>query len=266
MFPIIPFIYILMIQDISQRMMGNSNSRILPSYPQPPSYFDLGSLLDLAPNEKAWVLAALGNDPLKRAKTILQNPHIGKPGHILSSCELSMALDHVYSSFRSNWKVDETYIITLLEAIVDRVRIEGERMDFWIQEIVILAARMVKGEACEECREADYKSPIRGSLELVQCFASTIEELEAIAGEKGIEVGLTSKGRFSLNKLCSIYYEFRSLRHLADIHGVTDDLEEMWCHEGEECDTGCWDGGGDDLHSDWCRSRPADAWDVDVDV
>jgi len=141
--------------------MGNNTSH-LPPYPPPPSYLDLGSLLALAPNEKAWVLAALGSDPMKKVKTILQNPAIGQTGLLLTSHEMSLAVDDVYSSFRSGRMVDESYIINLLDAIVDRVRRDGAGMVRGIEQVVKLAASMVKGEACEECYMADYQSPTHG--------------------------------------------------------------------------------------------------------
>jgi len=67
--------------------------------------------------------------------------------------------------------------------------------------------------------------------------------------------------RFSIDKLCTIHEEFESLRYLAGKGGWTDDLDEMWCHEGQKCDTGCWDGGGDDLHLNWCSPRKLEDWE-----
>jgi hypothetical protein len=241
-----------MLDHIPIFIMGNNTSR-LPPYPLPPSYLDLGSLLALAPNEKAWVLAAIGTNPLNKAKTILQNPAIGRPGLLLSTQELSLAVDNVYSNFRSGRMVNESYIINLLDAIVDRIRRDREGMVEGIEQVVMLAARMVKGEACEECYMSDYQSPTHGSVELARRFVDTIEDLDGLATDHGVELLLSSRTRYSIDKLCSIYEYFDWVRHLGGYAGDADDLEEMWCHGKSRCGADCWDSGYDNLHLKWCR-------------
>jgi bacterioferritin-associated ferredoxin len=241
------------IDHIPITTMGNTASR-LPPYPAPPSYLDLGSLLALALNEKAWVLAALGNDPLKKAETILQNPAIGRPGLLLSSQELSIAVENVYSKLSSNIEVEERYIVNLVVAIVDRVRIDGEGMTEGIEQVVRLAARMVKGEACGKCYSAEYQSPTRSSIDLARQFVDAIEALDGIATALGVKVFMSSKPKFSIEKLCSIYDHFDQVRHLIDDLNDIEELEEMWCHDG--CCASCWDSGDGDLHLKWCMRYP----------
>jgi len=81
-------------------------------------------------------------------KVILRNPAIGRPGHLLSSHDLSFAVHDILSNFRSNIAVEESYIVNLVIAIVDRVKLDGEGILEAMEQLIIMAARMVKGEAC----------------------------------------------------------------------------------------------------------------------
>jgi hypothetical protein len=189
---------------------------------------DLQFLINLPADEKAWVLAALGNDPLKKARTV----------------------DDVLDSFRSKAAVDEDYIINLIEGIVEGVRKEGG-VNEAMEQMVSLAARMVKGERCGECGSLDYHSPIRGSIDLTDEYVDALADLVNIASEQGTDVVLSAKARFSIDKLVTIYDEYHWLQNLFKMDFETDDLEEMWCHKSQSC--WCWEfGGRSDEHSEKC--------------
>lgn len=99
--------------------MGNTTSNeVSPPVTIPSARPDLQYLIDLDADEKAWFLAALGNDPLKKARTILSSSNVVKPGSLLASKELAWAVDDVLSSFRSDAAVDEDYINNIIEGTV----------------------------------------------------------------------------------------------------------------------------------------------------
>jgi hypothetical protein len=231
--------------------MGNSTSHE-PSAPVTIASArpDLQFLINLPADEKAWVLAALGNDPLKKARTILSSSNLVKPGSLLTSQELARAVDDVLDSFRSKAAVDEDYIINLIEGIVEGVRKEGG-VNEAMEQMVSLAARMVKGERCGECGSLDYHSPIRGSIDLTDEYVDALADLVNIASEQGTDVVLSAKARFSIDKLVTIYDEYHWLQNLFKMDFETDDLEEMWCHKSQSC--WCWEfGGRSDEHSEKC--------------
>jgi len=176
--------------------MGNSNSHE-PSAPVaiPSVRPDLQFLINLPADEKAWVLAALGHDPLKNARTILSSSDIVKPGSLLTSQELARAVDDVLTSFRSEITVDEDYIINLIEGIVEGVWKEGGANEA-MEQVISLAARMVKGEGCGECGSHDYQSPVRGSIDLTDEFVDALADLVNIASAQGIDLVLSTKARF----------------------------------------------------------------------
>jgi hypothetical protein len=146
--------------------------------------------------------------------------------------------------------VGEDYIINLIEGIVEGVRKEGG-VNEAMEQVVSLAARMVKGEGCGECGSHDYQSPVRGSIDLTDEFVDALADLVNTASEQGIDLVLSTKARFSIDKLVTIYYEYDWLQSLFEMDMETDELEEMWCHENQKC--WCWDfGGRSDEHSEKC--------------
>ena len=238
--------------------MGNSTSHE-PSAPVaiPSARPDLQFLIDLPANEKAWVLAALGNDPVKKARTILSSSNIVKPGSLLTSQELGRAVEDVLHSFRSKAAVDEDYIINLIEGIVEGVRKDGQGVNGGLEQVISLAARMIKGEGCGECDSPSYQSPVRGSIDLMDEFVDALIDLVNIASSMDIDLSLTlcKKAKFSITKLATVYDEFDWLQNLFETNMETDELEEMWCHENQNC--WCWDfGGKNDEHLEEC-------WHVD---
>ena len=219
--------------------MGNTTSNEI-SLPVtiPSARPDLQYLIDLDADEKAWVLAALGNDRLKKARTILSSSNVVKPGSLLTSKELARAVNDDLSSFRSDDAVDEYYIINLIQGIVERVREEGG-VNEGMEQVISLAARMIKGEGCGKCGSLEYKSPIRGSIDLVDEFVDALADLVNIASEQATDLVLSAKANFSIAKLATVYDEFTWLQTVREEEMEAEDMEEMWCHENQGWI--CWD-------------------------
>jgi len=221
--------------------MGNTTSNeVPPPATNPSARPDLQYLIDLGADEKAWVLAVLGNDPLKKARAILSSSKVNKPGSLFTRKELAWAVDDVIKSFGTHTAVDEDYIINLIEGIVERVREEGG-INEAMEQVISLAARMIKGEDCQECGSLEYEPPIRGSSDLVDEFVNALARLVQISGEQGMNLVFSTKANFSIAKLATIYDERFWLPIIGDVYMDADEMEvmeEMWCHE-KGCS--CWD-------------------------
>jgi hypothetical protein len=122
-----------------------------------------------------------------------------------------------------------------------------------MEQVISLAARMIKGEGCRECRSPEYESPIRGSTDLMDEFVDALIDLVNIASSMDIDLSLTlcKRAKFSITKLATVYDDFDWLQKLFEMRMETDELEEMWCHGNQKC--WCWDfGGRSDEHLEQC--------------
>jgi hypothetical protein len=133
----------------------------------------------------------------------------------------------------------------VVEGVIDRTtedaRTKGEGVQGGAEQLLSIAARMVKGEKCEcvECGPAVSHRPTA----VHDFVVMGLEELEEVAKELNLEWRLSERGRFCLHKLSSTDHGlvYNSVKHLANTPGPQDyhQLEEMWCLENSECD--CWD-------------------------
>jgi hypothetical protein len=157
-------------------------------------------------------------------------------------------------------------VFAVIEGIVWRLiegdHINGKDIQHGMGQLLALASRSIKGEACLECRETEYKSPNRldefDNMEH-DYFVKKIHELVVAAETRGLEWSLDCRAKFSLNKLCAVYDEYQPLQYLAQDPETPGDLpvdptfETMWCHQGGNCR--CWDEGYD-CHGKYCHLSP----------
>jgi hypothetical protein len=173
---------------------------------------------------------------------------------------VDLAFNKCYANICAGCPDDES-IIETVEMIVDKVDermtlAKGEEIRTAVEQMIFLAARLVKGEACEECKSG-YRSPNPGSARLHELVVDGIECIEEIGKDLGLKWSLSAKGVFALNKLCFIfliYYssiQYLSLPHYFDYQqyqGIEEGLDESWCHDLEEApNCHCWDKDSMDL-------------------
>lgn len=101
--------------------------------------------------------------------------------------------------------------------------------------MISLAARTIKGEGCGKCGSLEYKSPIRGSIDLVDEFVDALADLVNIASEQAADLVLSAKANFSITKLATVYDEFTWLQTVREEEMEAADMEEMWCHGNQGC-------------------------------
>jgi len=140
---------------------------------------------------------------------------------------------------------DDIYFIAVVGGEIDRIkedaRTKGEGVQGGAEQLLSIAARMVKGEKCEcvECGPTVSHRPTA----VHDFVVMGLEELEEVAKELNLEWRLSERGRFCLHKLSLTVHGsvYNSVKHLANTPGPQDyhQLEEMWCLENSECD--CWD-------------------------
>jgi hypothetical protein len=211
----------------------------------------------------ALVINALQDDPTKQVHYILlSDSSMNHPHEILTKEQITLAVDECYEKIRTNklmQNYDDIFVFAVIEGIVWRLiwgeQISGKDIEHGMGQLLGLASRTIKGEACLECRETEYKSPNRlDELEDMEhdYFVDKIEELVAGAKRIGLEWSLDRRAKFSLNKLCAVYDQYRPLQYLAqnpdDGEALVDPTyETMWCHWGEDNGDAyrrsckCWD-------------------------
>jgi len=239
--------------------MGNTNStpRIPgPLLPKPPPAQYANYIVHISPEEKAWVLAALGDNRLEKAKAILSSIHIPNPGLLLDDNEMSSAIEDCITQISAN-KVNEGYLSKVVEAIVDRVRKEPMEVEYGVEQVLFIASSLVRGEACglcgEDCRSSAKQS---GGTCNPQIFVDAIDKLDNIAHGKQIRWSTSHRGNFMLGKLYQIHPEFESIGWIyrpSDASGQPiddEEIEQMWCG-GYDGVCGCWEGECD-IHSQQC--------------
>ena len=132
----------------------------------------------------------------------------------------------------------------MVEGVIDRTkedaRTKGEGIRGGAEQLLSIAARMVKGEKCEcvECGPAVSHRPTA----VHDFVVMGLEELEDVAKEMNSDWMLSKRGRFCLHKLSTIKVAvYNPVTHLASYPRPQNyyQLEEMWCLENSECD--CWD-------------------------
>jgi len=83
--------------------------------------------------------------------------------------------------------------------------------------------------------------------------------------EQGLNWNLSNKASFALGKLYSVrpkdYAEFRifeSFNSAPSTDDYQEQFQEMWCHDQEDCQGGCWDENRNvfEGHSKGCHLYP----------
>jgi hypothetical protein len=213
-------------------------------------------LRSLSPEEQARVLGTEGCSPTGRARTILLDEGIQKPGHLLIKEEIDLAVQECYDDI-CRGDISPIYINAVIEGIWDRTVedaiTEGKGIQEGVEQLLWLTSRVVKGQACRECGVGIGED--RHSVNHFTVMA--LEELEQTGKDMGLEWRLSNKGRFTLDKLIAIFEsDYGKFQHLAETPNPSDryrrydQLETMWCHEYPECT--CWDENRLDHHHEEC--------------
>jgi hypothetical protein len=206
-------------------------------------------------------LGVVGATPAARIKAILVNTDIHQPGLFLSKAEIAIAVKDCYDGIAAG-RYNGKDVFGVIEGILDRAKedamVKGDGIEGGIEQLLFLASRFVKGQACED------EGCDTGIISKHNCihgdFEDAIDKLEDFATEHNLEIKLSTKGQFALNKLCKVFggvgegRGYTSLQHLIgtpDRLEDTQQLEEMWCHQNEDCD--CWDSDVGQYHSRMCR-------------
>jgi hypothetical protein len=207
--------------------------------------------------------------PPSTANTTLNNEIVRLPIFVVPSKEdVIIAFDNCYRNISAKF-INEPQITIVIDKIVDRVYdspivSEVEDIKEAVQQIIFLASRLVKGEACGECHLGSrVANP--GSAELHLLFGYAIQNLVDVGTDLKLDWKLSVKATFAFDKLCKIIGgEYLSLEefdiHRTPIHPQNlegqEELEEMWCHQsyrGEGCH--CWDGSYASFGDEWYMDR-----------
>ena len=143
--------------------------------------------------------------------------------------------------------MEETYAIAIVGALAERAAHNKEGLQEAVEQLVFLAARMVKGEGCQH--HPEYESPCKGSGGIHPFFEYALENLHMALDDEGSSWSYSSKAEFALLKLKSIHpgvYAFLKAGGVKSSmsRDLWEQYEEMWCHDHEECSgCGCWDAG-----------------------
>jgi len=214
-------------------------------------------LNSLSSDQQARVLGVVGLTSAQRVKSILLNNSIHQPGLFLSKAEIAIGVKDCYDAIAAG-RIDVYDIFAVIEGILDRTKedaiVKGEGIEGGVQQLLFLASRMVKGEACEECE-----------VGVISCWTSVhfdfidaLVEIEEFATKHDLKFQLDTKAEFALDKLCKIFEGislgrgYSTFRYL--IQGGlenTQQLEEMWCNEDNSCI--CWDTTVGDHHGIMCE-------------
>jgi hypothetical protein len=185
-------------------------------------------------------LGTEGCSPTARARTILLDERIEKPGHLLTKEEIDLAVRECYDNI-CNGRISPVYIDAVIMGIWDRTvedaSTKGAEIQEGVEQILWLASRVVKGQACGECGEGI----VRNGHSVNDFTVMALEELGQTGKDVGLEWKLSDKGRFMLDKLISIFEsDYGKFRHLAETRDASDryrgyeELETMWCHQYPE--------------------------------
>ena len=213
---------------------------------QLPSEEHLKYLQKLPKHQKSRVLAALAG-PEDQIKTTLLNDKIARPGRVLAKEELFIALQDCYQSICLN-RFEVAYAIAIVDALTDRASTRSKWAQEAAEQVIFLAARLIKGEGCED--HSDYESPSRMWAGVHKDFADAIANLEDVGRKQGVWI-YSDKARFCLGKLSSGYpsqylliQTFGAARNGPTTNELQEELDEMWCHDNENCENcSCWDHG-----------------------
>jgi len=167
---------------------------------QLPSEEHLKYLQKLPKHQKSRVLAALAG-PEDQIKTTLLNDKIAQPGRVLTKEELFIALQDCYHSICLN-RFEVAYAIAIVGAVTDRASTRSKWAQEAAEQVIFLAARLIKGEGCED--HSDYESPSRMWAGVHEDFADAIANLEDVGRKQGDWI-YSDKARFCLGKLSSSY-------------------------------------------------------------
>jgi hypothetical protein len=218
-------------------------------------------LKSLSSDEQANILGVVGATPVNRVKSILLNNKVHHPGLILSKSGLALAVKDCYNEICAG-RYDDRLIFALIDGIIDRTeedaRTKGEGIKDAVEQLLHLASRFVKGQACgeEDCNGC-YAGDSATYLLVQKDFALGIMDLDQFAKEQKLEIKLSDRASYSLLKLCSIFGEYYdSIRYLAKkpepFYFVQ--LEEMWCNwRAKDSDCRCWDYGEIAFHHKGCE-------------
>jgi hypothetical protein len=180
--------------------------------------------------------------PGDRIKSTLLDLNIDRLGRISTKEELDKAIKDCYNSICMSEKVED-YTTALIEAIAVRAIEEGNGQQDAAEQLIFLAARMIKGEQCEN--HPNYKSPCRVAGRIHRQFAEALMDLRDVDAKSTY----SDKARFALGKLFLVYpKQYALLRIMMSLEpdqptsDLQEEFEEMWCHQyedHEDCD--CWD-------------------------
>jgi hypothetical protein len=162
---------------------------------------------------------------------------------------------------------EEEKFQAVITGLPERVRTDKMGVAGAMEQLILLASRMVKGEECLWCEE-EYVSPTRGPAELHQQFAQAMKKLDAISQERGIQWTMSTRSQFALDRLGSIdHTNYGPVQYLLE-HGsyrVNPDnkmYQTMWCHDNVNWYDGqeeklkhtchCWDNGMEGCHEKYC--------------
>ena len=217
----------------------------------------LNHLRSLSQQELAQVLGTEGCTPTGRARTILLDERIEKPGHLLTKDDIDLAVRECYDDI-CHGHFSPIYVDAVIEGIWDRTVedavTKGEGIQEGVEQLLWLTSRVVKGQACRECGEGIEN----GGHSSSDFTVMALEELEQTSKDMGLEWRLSDKGRFMLDKLITIFEsDYGKIRHLAETldpairYRGYEELETMWCDEYPECR--CWDENRVEYHDHGCE-------------
>jgi len=201
------------------------------------------------------VLGVAGLDATQRAKKIILNRRIEDTSLLLTEDDIKLAVEDVLENIRDG-TLNDTYFNSVIDVIIDRAVEDAPTRGHGVQgaaeQLLSIAARMVKGEKCEceECGPAVSHRPTN----VHDWVVMGLKELEEVTQKLDLDWQLNERGRFSLLKLSTVNErEYREVKHLADTSERQDyrELRQMWSLENEDCD--CWDEVGGAKHAMWCE-------------
>jgi hypothetical protein len=192
----------------------------------------------------------------------------------LTQSQINMAVDDCYERIRTN-SLDESYMYAVINGVymfveyaIDGGRTPGPLVQEGMENLISLASRTIKGEACRECDEgSEYKSPNRQDEYVHEHFVDKMRELVKMGELLKVEWSLGDLAKYSLNKLCLVYDIYKPLRYLSEdptrpSNGADNiAFEDMWCHKTEDMPDiyrggcRCWDERTGD-HFKYCEVGP----------
>lgn len=164
------------------------------------------------------LLGVTGLDTTKRAKSIILNKKIDDTSFLLTSEDIQLLVEDVLETIRDG-RLNEVYFNKVIDLVIDRAvedaPTKGDGVQIAVEQLLSIAARMIRGEKCE-CEECGPAVSHRNT-NVHEYVAMGLEELEGVTKEMKLDWQLSKRGRFSLLKLSTINTgEYRKVKHLAN--------------------------------------------------